>query len=242
MQSYNPDYYQRDRRVGNRCAINGKDAYDTFNADLAEITLIPGTITTDFSEKPGKSGFNLLNGAIQAKGIMSTFYVGGPSEEETNINISNLLSDCQNCVITTDESRFEYVSVMNAYTDEKSGVDFYHAVTITFTSICRLPLVEAEFYSSGQVYNEGNSESGMKLEITPSTDIPTIEVAGITVKNLSANQTFIIDGIEGRVTSNGINRFADTDLTEFPKIQPGMNDITASAQVRIRVLFYPVFL
>ena len=85
-------------------------------------------------------------------------------------------------------------------------------------------------------------ESGMRMEITPTTATSSFKINGITVKNLKAKETFIIDGIEGKVTAGGINRFLDTDIIDFPKIRPGMNEIVMSANMPVKVSFYPVFM
>ena len=36
MSDYRRNYYREDSRVGERCTIDGKDAYMEFNADLKE--------------------------------------------------------------------------------------------------------------------------------------------------------------------------------------------------------------
>ncbi|MCD2493754.1 hypothetical protein LQE92_14190 [Lacrimispora sp. NSJ-141] len=242
MQFYDSKYYQKDKRVGSRCLINGKDAYESFNADLVGIDMIPGILTVDFRENPGMSGLNVFNSSIQTRGRTFRFYVGGSSEEEAEIHVSDLLAECKNCIVITEESRFEYVAVMNGYTDEKPDIDYFHFVTISFAVVYRLPLVTVELNGTGTVYNEGNQTTGLKLEIMPNRAISSMRIAGITVKNLVANQPFIIDGITGQVMSNTINRFADTDLIDFPKAEPGMNEIEVSVQVPVKVSFYPVFL
>ena len=71
------------------------------------------------------------------------------------------------------------------------------------------------------------------VEITPSIDLIDLVINGlandpITIKNLHANKKIIIDGKEGTVTEEGINKFKDTDLWEFPFLNPGVNNITLS--------------
>ena len=69
----------------------------------------------------------------------------------------------------------------------------------------------------------------------------SVTVMGITVTELDPGITYVIDGIEGRVTANGVNYFGHTDLIDFPKIQPGGNRFEISENVPVTVSFYPVF-
>ena len=79
----------------------------------------------------------------------------------------------------------------------------------------------------------GNYNIPAIVEIVPSVDIIdlTINVLAndpITIKNLHANKKIIINGKEGTVTEEGINKFKDTDFWEFPFLMPGTNTITLS--------------
>lgn len=79
----------------------------------------------------------------------------------------------------------------------------------------------------------GNIKVPIKLEITPVIDMIDLKITGLSedpliVKNLKGNKTIMIDGIEGTVTQDGINKFEDTDMWEFPFLVPGKNNITLS--------------
>ena len=119
-------------------------------------------------------------------------------------------------------------------------------MTASFAVVRRLPLREVIFHSggtlSGSFFNPGNTESGLRLEITSGEDIGSVYVAGIVIHNLEANVPFLIDGIAGTVTSGGINRFLDTNLISFPKASPGENTISIYGDVQVKASFYPVFL
>ncbi|MGG2466850.1 phage distal tail protein [Paraclostridium bifermentans] len=79
----------------------------------------------------------------------------------------------------------------------------------------------------------GNIKVPIKLEITPVIDMIDIKINGfsedpLVIRNLKGNKTIIIDGIEGTVTQDGINKFNDTDIWEFPFLLPGKNNILLS--------------
>ncbi|MGL5559195.1 MAG: phage distal tail protein, partial [Paraclostridium dentum] len=79
----------------------------------------------------------------------------------------------------------------------------------------------------------GNIKVPIKLEIAPVIDMIDLKITGLSedpliVKNLKGNKTIIIDGIEGTVTQDGINKFEDTDMWEFPFLVQGKNNILLS--------------
>ena len=237
-------FYKFDKRVGSACNINGKSAYASFGADLKELQPITGGVVTEFTRTVGKSNLRVNNQKFDVSGLTVVFYVGGQTKQSCYINTSNLIEECKDCIITTDEDNFEYVAVLTNYNVVETGIDFYNEVTLTFSAVKRLALVKTVFDTgNGSVFNLGNVTSGMKITITPKADLSTFMINGITIKNLTANMPFIIDGLQGEVLCNGINRFLDTDLIEFPKVKPGKNQIGVSnTNVTVEVSYYPTFI
>lgn len=79
----------------------------------------------------------------------------------------------------------------------------------------------------------GNYKVPIIMEITPVIDMIDLKITGLSedpliVKNLKGTKTIIIDGIDGTVTQDGINKFNDTDMWEFPFLVPGKNNILLS--------------
>lgn len=79
----------------------------------------------------------------------------------------------------------------------------------------------------------GNYKVPIIMEITSVIDIIDLKITGLSedpliVKNLKGTKTIIIDGINGTVTQDGINKFNDTDMWEFPFLVPGKNNILLS--------------
>lgn len=238
------EFYQIDQCLGSVCEINGKSAYGLFNADLKSIRPIAGVITTDFSKTVGLSGLRINNQKIDTGGIEVVFYVGGAYKDDCYLNTNNLIAECKNCVIKTDEEKFEYVAVLTNFNVVETGVEFYNEVTLTFGAVRRYPLETKVFETgNGIVKNLGSVPSGVKFVITPKKDITSFKINGVTIKNLSSGLPFVIDGLVGEVKCNGINRFLDTDLIEFPKINPGNNEIVVSdTSVKVEVSYYPTFI
>lgn len=242
MIDYNAEYYNQDGRVGDQFWANGIDLYDRYNADLISFVVNPGSVDSEYWVTSGKSKFAQFGETTSPKPASASFYVGGPSPEAALCNVSGLQTILRNCVLSPSAVRYQYPAILTGFTSDPTGVDPYFLVTASFSVICRLPLVEENINDDTVLINPGNTPSGLRITIIPKTDMDSVTVAGITAKNLSAHVPFIIDGIDGKVTSAGLNRFLDTNLIDFPTIEPGKNHIDIPSGVDVSVAFYPVFL
>lgn len=96
---------------------------------------------------------------------------------------------------------------------------------------------------SGSVYVDGNYKTPAVLKIT--TDAESVKVFGITINNIGGE--VVIDGYKKTVTEtvNGVtsNKFADTDMTEFPKLSAGYNEISIEADedINVEISYYSIF-
>lgn len=81
------------------------------------------------------------------------------------------------------------------------------------------------------------------LKFTVPEALTSIRIAGILIKNVNANDEIVIDSQNRVVTQNGINKFADTDLLEFPLLKPGKNSIDSSQlQISGTISYYPIYI
>ena len=91
-----------------------------------------------------------------------------------------------------------------------------------------------EFDATGSVFNifnNGTAPTPCVVTIIPKVDFLKVVIEGlsetpITFTGLKTNQTLVIDGEERSVTVDGEDAFANYDAWEFPKLQPGVNQIT----------------
>lgn len=116
-------------------------------------------------------------------------------------------------------------------------------VTYTFSGIRHLPLVSEEVPASGMIYCLSNTKTAFRIIITTAAALESLTVNGITVNDLPANSELIIDSVNGLVTCNGVNKFKDTDLIDFPYLDPGSNIISCSSSVSgIKVEYTPIYM
>lgn len=94
----------------------------------------------------------------------------------------------------------------------------------------------------------GNLEIPAIVEITPSIELIDLTLTGlddspIILKNLKANKKIIVNGEEGKVIVDGVNKYGDTDMWGFPKLKPGANTIIVDkSSVDITIKYKPRYI
>lgn len=171
------------------------------------------------------------------------------------------------------DTEFEYSGIMSSYTMKHTDVYNYYLLEITFVAVKRLPFViydKTLTFSDNTLYinNDGIIDSGalivIESKLTKSSVTLTCNSKSITINNFSSYKYHVIDGLNGRVlcgtsTSKSdiinelyggdgfesySNNFMNTNLTEFPTIVSGDNNISVSnadGVGDIIVKYYPVF-
>jgi phage-related protein len=180
----------------------------------------------------------------QYKQIKLGLIVEDINDDSVLTDISNLIKQFEECIIKIDEISFYYdCQIVNKnhekkapgiYTIDvelKSGYAYKPAVTETLNHV-----------SSKTINVPGNLATDAIVTVTVPIDTISITLTGlgedpITIKNLKVNVPRIINGEDGTVLEGTTNKFGDTDLWEFPSLQPGSNTIgvsTANCIVEIK--------
>lgn len=90
-----------------------------------------------------------------------------------------------------------------------------------------------EFDDTGSVFtitNSGTAPSPCVITVIPKVDFLKLVIEGltqepITYTGLKTNQVLVIDGENRTITVNGEDAFINYDGWEFPKVQPGKNQV-----------------
>ena len=80
------------------------------------------------------------------------------------------------------------------------------------------------------IINNGTAPAPCKITIIPQVDFVNLTIEGasekpITVSNLKVNDVLVIDGENRIITINDNLAFSNYNGWEFPKLQPGENEI-----------------
>ena len=94
------------------------------------------------------------------------------------------------------------------------------------------------------ITNNGTAPAPCKITIVPQVDFVNLTIEGVSDKPISvsqvkANDTLVIDGETRTITINDIPAFEKYNGWEFPKVQPGENRIKVNngAHMQISIEF-----
>lgn len=176
--------------------------------------------------------------------------VEGSSENDVLTKISNIITKCKSGVLKFDDIEYSFnVTLIDSL--NRIIRSEYYELTLIFQSDCKYKpqVIEvANKVTTKAITVTGNMSTPCTIEITPISDIIDIKLEGladdpITIRNLKANKKVIIDGELGKVTVDGVNKFGDTDMWDFPRLVPGTNSIKISRNsCDINIKYKPRFI
>lgn len=92
------------------------------------------------------------------------------------------------------------------------------------------------------IYCESNTTTPFRLSLTVPSTVGSITICGIIIRSITAGTEIVIDSELGLVTANGVNKFNDTELIDFPYLTPGNNTISCTvANAEITVVYTPIY-
>ena len=230
--------------MGTGAKLDGKHTETDYGLKLLSIEIgIPETL----SEREQLSGRNIYvntgnKGVFKQRPITLTFDRMGDYEDWLEC-ISLISADVagQEVKLELDsQPGYYYYGVAAVSTTKENNVVTSFAISITADPLKYADTVSTtlEDASSSTLNVSGDYETPCIIELTPSGAITTYTIQGaardpvtgeaedIVIKNLSAGKTVIIDGEACTVTEDGANKYADTEMWEFPTLLPGENALT----------------
>lgn len=116
-------------------------------------------------------------------------------------------------------------------------------IVYTFTAVRHKELTTKKLTgASTKLDCQATTPVKCKITLTASQSYNSLTIMGITVYKLSAGDVLVIDGIKGKITVNNENKFTDSNLVEFPTLQPGENIIKNTAiSSQCSISYYPVY-
>ena len=119
-------------------------------------------------------------------------------------------------------NRYTYICnpvTLGTAADDGSGT---HDSTYVFTGVQVMPLITVTPINT-TINCRSNVLTDCIITLTAKENIDEAMALNIVVRNLKKNDVVVIDGVKKTVLCNGINKFADVELTAFPTLRPGVN-------------------
>lgn len=155
--------------------------------------------------------------------------------DELEIMKSNLIKQLEISTIKFEDINFYYrgfLSTAPTYSYVMKGNEIAEIKMLVVAE--KLEITETMNRITNKTINvQGNLETPAIVEITPTTALADITLEGladdpIRIENLTSNKTVILDGELQKVTVDGVNKYGDTDMWDFPRLKPGANTIKIS--------------
>lgn len=178
--------------------------------------------------------------------IKCKFVVQGETEQKALENISNLIKNAEICTLKFDNVDFYYDAILVNKTS-KRVIDTLYEVQIDWKSgyAYKSQLKEImDNISKKTILVEGNIMTPAIIKVTVPIDKIDLKISGfgenIIIRNLKAGIPVIINGENCTVLENGKNKYKDTEMWEFPKLNFGMNTISVNdKKCHIEICYKP---
>lgn len=216
-----------------------------FGASISEKRITPGARAVSFTNDIP------LGIEKQLKVLYVKILFEGRTRDEVETNISNFCSMAANeFKLGFKNKKTTFYCYPSNWEVEETGIN---EMMYIFSSIYCIEksaevVKEVNRVTSSTILVDGNMSTPATIEIVPIADIIDIQLEGlaydpIVIKNLKANKTVIIDGELQKVTVDGVNKYGDTDMWEFPRLTPGANSIKVSRNnCNIKIKYKPRFI
>lgn len=235
--------------------INDKTIYE-FGGEILDKKITPSTFRKEVDFRNKLREPILLSKSFEDGIIELTLIIKGDTEEEARIQYSNLIKEISDCNINFIGNNIYYRAVLDknvtreCFEDEledKFTIQLYLVLVTLYTF--KAQVIELLNKITSKTINvEGNKETPVIVEVTPSIDLIDLTINGldedpIVLKNLKANKKIIINGEDGTVLQEGVNKYGDIEMWSFPSLKPGVNTITVSKNsVDINIRYKPRFI
>lgn len=164
------------------------------------------------------------------------------NRETLELYKSNLAKELKQTIIKFKDSKYLYDGVLESI-NFKNINRLAIEVTINFKAIQKegLETITLAKTLTQSITVKGNVKSECIIEVTaPSAAVASFVINDITIKNIPANKTVIIDGIKKKITLDGTNFFNNVELWQFPILEAGTNDITQSlTTLTVKIKYNP---
>lgn len=188
---------------------------------------------------------------VSFKKIKLEILFKGNSRDEILNNISLFTSKLINVIdLKLDGYKNKYRCILSEQETIKTGTEKLYKKFITLIGYEFGEEIEESIIKEKNktILVKGNQETPAVVEIIPVVDIIDITLEGladdpIKINNLKKNKKVILDGELQIITVDGVNKFGDTDMWDFPSLKPGSNTIKISrSDCNIKIKYKPRFI
>ena len=208
-----------------------------WGAEMLSYEVGPCDYRNGYAKVPGKIYPVKLKPTLGLRPIAFTLDFSANSPAESAQNISDLTDLLQNSPEIMLPDGFLYWCEFDSCSTPVRKAPWIEQVAFKLYGVRHGPMETATLTAPGIVDVRGNIETPMIAVLTPTGDEMTFQ--GITI---SCDEAVTIDGIHTTVKdSHGNNIFGSTDMTKWPSLVPGENEISMTGVSEAVISFYPLW-
>lgn len=186
----------------------------------------------------------------QYKQLKLKLYIKDKDEESALKDISNIVKEFEKCTLKFDDLNYMYDCILSSKSHERVALGIYNLNIELKSGYAYVSQVDETLNNEAGkiIYVKGNLPSSAIVKVTVPIDTISVTITGfgndpITINNLKANVPVIIDGETCTVLENGLNKFNDVDMWEYPVLEPGKCSIAVdTANSIVDIIYKPRFM
>lgn len=212
--------------------INNKDL-DELGIEVLDYTIGSVEIENRDQWTDGRLTPYLDNQFFKYRPVSLVLLIDRPTDSQAEKDISRLTRLSSQALIEFDNIDIKRKGVLETITSERITPGI-HDIEMEFK--CEYGITDKVTETlpdgTGQVDVQGTVTTPATVTLTTSESLSNIEITGLgedlTVDSLEPGQTLVIDGKKGIVELDGNNAFEKYTSWTFPKLEPGINEITTN--------------
>lgn len=169
--------------------------------------------------------------------ISLTFDFEGNDTHDATKKMSDLTAVLMKQAELQMPDKFYYYCILTGTGKATTKAPWIEQCTYTLIGLRHGELETLTLNGSSSIFVEGNCETECRFIID--TPLSTLTINDILIKNISGQ--IVIDGMETLIQQDGVNKFADCDLVDFPSLTPGNNEIVISGPATVVIQYYPIY-
>lgn len=183
----------------------------------------------------------LLGHQVGLRGVTVTLEFSADDRKTATQNLSEVTSLVQSkCELLLPDG-FYYFCTLTGISEPEENLETLFDVTFSFDGVRHGEWQTVSLSDTGGTLTcKGNLPAECTIDFLPTSSTAT--VMGITFYDLSIGEEVFLNSMDKTVSQLGENIWANSDLVNFPRLNPGDNHISAREVTSLTIGYYPIWL
>ena len=228
------------------CTVNGVPLATYGGASLLDYVIGETPVKPYTFQGVNRTNWNLLKNFFEMRQITLTIVFEAEDLRQAKLNrsaLNGVLFGKADIFIPDDGFHYD-VFCTSTGSEQLIGIGERSAQIKSeyqFTGVRRDDLVKVFVPHGSTLYCRSTMPfTDCRLTVTVGATAASYQLDGATFSNVTAGDVRVFDGIDGKITKNGVNYAANVNWVSFPQLTPGVNTINCADTVTVE--FYPTYI